>query len=408
MKKKNLLLIIFLSLLLFLVSCGKKEGGADNTMSENKKTDKKKISVEEFEKQKNEYLSIATPQELLVKIRGEGDKKGLTQDEYIKLVQTFAYVDVINVGYGKNITLEALSIARKERPLPEYDKKVLDEIFSDPWAQVRAYTFDRISVLTKPTAEVAETVKAAFKNEKEKIAIYKGISALSSLKRYGGKEDEEIVDLIVREVKSDNDDIRRKIAHEFGKEWFKGNQKVKDSLLVLMNDSKKTVAEEACESAGIHNDPKLLEESMKILGDESKAELHSACVSGFVNSWWRGNTNEATYKYTMEYLKKTPRNENVPGWRLVTNIRISSNLENWQDTTSPYFNRKELIEALKDIIKDPDSTRAVRVSAVGTLANHAEKEEYLAFESEIKKITGDGKEEIIKRYNNEIKYRKMK
>ncbi len=402
-KKYNLMSLIFLLFVIAFIGCSKKENVEIG----------KKADAEKFEKEKKEYESLKTPQELLKKIRG--DKKGITKDEYIKLVQTLAYADYNKdtLMYDKkNITYEALEILRKESNESYqyyYNAEVMEKLLSDPSPQVRRHVFYLLTTFANSNnAQIKEIAKTAFKNEKDPFVLIEGIAALSTLKHFGKPEDTEIAQLIAEQAKSDNVRIRRKVAVNIGSVWFKGSKAAVDTELMLIDDKIPEVANEACEYSGDLNNARIVEKISTIMKDNTKEKLQGYCVAGLIKSWWHNNTNETAYKMTMDYFKRTPRTKDTPFWYPISAINLPESILSNFLKSAPYFNKEEFINVMKEIVKDTNSNCLARSSSIRAIAKIGTKSELTALGTAVKNLKDDDKSkaELMRVYERELKGKK--
>ena len=92
----------------------------------------------------------------------------------------------------------------------------------------------------------------------------------------------------------------------------------------------------------------------------------------------------------MNYFKKTPRNEHVPAWLALSSIsNISkSNIDEWKKKAT-YYNPKEIIDAMTDILKDPKADFVARKETLFVIKTHGGKKALEALKPVVDKLSDD-------------------
>ena len=304
--------------------------------------------------------------------------------------------------YNKNITIETLK-KQKVEPAIKYDVAVLKKLFADSSPLVRGYAFNILQSYRAYTNEIVDIAKEAFKNEKDVFVLHRGIHALSNLKHHTKPDDSEIAQLILREAKSDNALIRNQVAIYLGRIWFKDSKEAVDTELMLIDDKVPLVAHSACSNSGHLNNERILAKVAEIMKDDSKEDLQENCAIGLIRSWWNENTNETAYKMTMDYFKKTPRKRDTPYWFTISTMNLSESTVANNLKAAPYFNKGEFISAMKEIIKDENSSLLTRKTAITSIAIYGTKAELVALGPVIKKLKDRDSKYMEEAYTEELK-----
>ena len=93
-----------------------------------------------------------------------------------------------------------------------------------------------------------------------------------------------------------------------------------------------------------------------MLNDDAAFDCHGDAVDSLVDLWFdfpfHENTSEAAYKATMDYLKKSSDNENIPYWTAVISFNTKgSEFDSWQEKAT-YFDVKEVVQVMTNIFKN--------------------------------------------------------
>ena len=334
----------------------------------------------------------STAEDLLSHI---SDRENLTTDEFKWLISTYSNVKINDdFTLEDNITDEALK-ELKSSAFPPLSSYVEDLIKSDS-AQVRGYVVSQMSSLFGVSGSNIELAKDLLKNEKEPYVIYKAAKALSNEL----KSDEAIAEFFKKISESDNALIRKAAVQGFANSWSKDVEGATDIVIKMMNDTDKEVRKAACSGAGNLGDESVIEPLVKILNNPDDYEIHGSCIEGLVDLWYDfpffEKTSEKAYKATMDYLKKTPRTENVPYWTTVGSFKTTSTQDSftkWKEKAT-YFKEDEIYNVMVDIIKDENANWLGRSSAIDVIKAHCSEEKYKSLKTIIDGLT-DSKASLL-------------
>lgn len=183
-------------------------------------------------------------------------------------------------------------------------------------------------------------------------------------------------------------------ANWIGSYW---NNKMEGSVevqLALMNDEDESVAKAAYKKSEDTDDKRIMEALKEALEDPGKADLHYYCLESLLGKWFdyseHKKTNKEAYKITMYYFKKKPRTEKVPVWMGLSNLKIisDSNFGDWKKKAK-YYNPKEIVDIMRDIIKDADTDYLCRISAIEVIGKHGGKKAIKDLKPLMKKLKDD-------------------
>ena len=371
-----LLVIVLLMSALFVLTGCDKETATDNTDEGTKELD----------------YANSTAADLLEHI---ADKDNLTTDEFKWLISTYSNVKINDdFTLEDNITDEALDEI-KSSAYPPLGSYIADLIKSDA-PQVRGYVVSQMRSLFGVSDSNLDLAKDLLKNEKDPYVIYKAATALSNEL----KSDEAIAEFFKKISESDNALIRKAAVQGFANSWSKDVEGATDIVIKMMNDTDKDVRKAACSGAGNLGDEAVIEPLVKILNNPDDYEIHGSCIDGLVDLWYDfpffEKTSEKAYKATMDYLKKTPRTENVPYWTTVGSFKTTSTQDSftkWKEKAT-YFKEDEIYNVMVDIIKDENANWLGRSSAIDVIKAHCSEEKYKSLKPIIEGLT-DSKASLL-------------
>ncbi len=382
MKKISKILAIVLALVLVFsfAACGKKaetpSPAADDSLVEGLT--------------KAEYDSM-TAEQLLKK--GVKDVNNVSADEYYWLISTYAYVDIVDdeddayyMGLADNITDEAInSIEYEAEPaLSEYIGRTLES--KSP--QVRGYGVSQIDSLFGVSDSNLDLAKNLINTETDNYVLYCAMKALSNELA----SDPAIAEFAFKMADADYFKLRVQAACAFGNSWSKGVDGVVDKIIAMMNDENQDVRSAACRNCGDLEDEAVIDPLVSILNNDAEYELHGDCIEALVDLWYDYPfyecTSEKAYKATMDYLRKTPRSENVPYWTSVGSFKVKAedDYDEWR-AKATYFNPDEVYEVMVDIIKDGNANWLGRSSAIDEVKAHCSAEQFASLKPIIDGLT---------------------
>jgi len=225
------------------------------------------------------------------------------------------------------------------------------------------------------------------------------------LSNEGGK-DPVVGKYLLDMAKHENAKIRWGAARGLANSWSKSVEGVADAVITLMNDADMDVRKIACRNAGKLADEKVIEPLVAILNNNADKNLHSDCMDALATLWYDfpffENTSEKAYNAFINFLKKTPRTEDIPNWSCLSSVSITGNdYEKWK-TKATYFNIKNFCAVCTDIIKDNNANWMLKNAEIKAIALHGTKADLQAIKSVIDNLTCKNANFIQDAYKKEL------
>ena len=396
MKRFNKILAILLvfALLFGFAACSKKDTPADSDFT----------LVEGLTKE--EYDGM-TADQLLKK--GVADRDSVTAEEYYWLISTYAYVDIVDdaddayyMGLEDNITDEAIEMLDYEAT-PSISTYIA-AVLQSPIPQVRAYGVSQINTLFGVSDSNLELAKQLIETENDNYVLYCAMKALSNELA----SDPDIAKFAFRMADADYFKLRVQAACAFGNSWSIGVDGVVEKIISMMNDDNQAVRSAACRYAGDLEDEAVIDPLVAILNDDSQYELHGDCIESLVALWFdypfHECTSEKAYNATMDYLRKTPRSENIPYWTSVGSFRTiaeGEDFDSWQ-AKATYYNTDEIYDVMVDIIKDGNANWLGRSAAIDEIKAHCSAQQFAALKSVVDSLTDSDASLVQSAYESKV------
>ena len=328
---------------------------------------------------KEKYQTM-TEDDLLATVK---DINNVTTDEYVELINTLRFVDIVDdpestnyMGLAENITTTALGKIEYEAK-PKFQDYV-DTLLQSEYPQVRGYAFSNMGSLFGVSDESISKSKEILKTEENDYVLYCAISAFSNEL----KTDPDILDFAVRMSESDNPKLRYRAALAFGNSWSIGVDGALDRVLMLMKDENTDVRAVACQYSGKLADDSVVDPLVEIINDESEdIKVRKSCVEGLFSLWYdypfHKNMSEKAYKATMDYFKTTPRNNDIPYWSNVGLFanKASTSYDEWKENAT-YFDTDELYDVMCGIVEDSEANWMARTAAVRAIKAQCSEEQF--------------------------------
>lgn len=206
-------------------------------------------------------------------------------------------------------------------------------------------------------------------NEKDLAVL---LQLVSSLKNLGGR-DKDVGSFLAKMAEHENPKLRRAVAVGIASSWNEKMENVVPIMEKLMfEDPEEEVREAACKYAGKLKREELLTTYEKILTDQTKTNEHPNCIDGVMSLWWNypfhDTYSEKAYKMTLDYLNKTPRDNDNPSWSMVDDFsHMAKDFEKWKQNAT-WYKETDLHKSLADIVRDPNANWMARTGAVKSLA----------------------------------------
>ena len=323
------------------------------------------------------------------------DVSNVTKDEYVALISTYSNVTIKDdLTLENNITDEAIKkIDSKAKPsLDEY----LPELLKSDSPQVRGYGISLITSLLGVSSDNLALAKELIKTETNPYVLCRAVKSLSN-----ELKDTEVKDFVFKMAENENAHIRVQAAYAIGNSWSKEAQGAVDKIITLMKDSDVDVRKSAASGSGKLNDEKVIDALVEILNNNDDSDVHASAVEGLSHLWYDypffKNTSEKAYRATMDYYKKTPRNDKVPAWNSLSAFRTVSTQDTFTEwkTKSTYYNTDEIYNIMVELIKDGDCNWLGRTSAIDVIKNHCGDETFNSLKEIIDGLT-DAKASLVK------------
>lgn len=355
---------------------------------------------ENNDKEELDYANM-TADDLLSHI---ADINNVTAEEYTWLISTYSNVKIKDdFTLEDNITDEALEQIKSDAK-PSLDS-YLENLLTSDAPQVRGYGISLITSLFGVSDKNIELAKKLIKDEKDPYVLYKAIVAL----RNEAKDSEEVASFLLKMAENENSKIRAQAAYAIGNSWSKGVDGAVDAIIKLMNDTDTDVRKAACSSAGELGDEAVIDPLVVILNNDADADIHSSCVDGLVDLWYDfpffEQKSEKAYNATMDYLKKTPRTEQVPNWMAVGSFKTTStqdSFKKWKEEAT-YFNTDEVYNVMVDILKDGNANWLGRTAAIDVIKAHCTQEQFDSLKAIVDGLTDSKASLVQSSYENKAK-----
>ncbi len=393
MKQATRLLALLLTLVIVFgfAGCGKKGAPEESTTTA---ASSEEIKVEGLTKE--EYDAM-TADDLLARIK---DTSAVTADEYYWLLSTYAYVDIVDdpeesyYYLADSITKEALD--KLETDAIPGSADYIDRLLDSPYPQVRGYGASLFGGLFGASGSDIERAKKLLETEEDHYVLYKLMDSLSNELA----TDPAVKDFAFRMAKAEDPKLRATAAYGIGNSWSKDVDGVADMIIELIGDKDDIVRSIACRRAGQLKDDAVIDPLVAILNNDDDYELHGDCISSLVDLWWDYPFMEAhsekAYRATMDYLRKTPRSENVPYWTAVSSFKTvnEDKFEDWKAGAS-YYNPDEIYDVMVEILKDENANWLGRSAAIDVIKVHCSAEQFAALKDIVYGLT-DSKADLLK------------
>lgn len=252
------------------------------------------------------------------------------------------------------------------------------------------------------TWDEASLALAKERTEKETVYYVLGymLDALSN-----EAKDPVISDFILRMSAHEDDIVRATSAHALAYLPDDRMDEAVDGILKLMADPNQEVRIKACIYADDF-DERVLPGLRTILMDREDHACHNTALSSLKNFWF-GSFGKAgspdAYALTLEYLKQTPRDQNVPNWLGISKlpVGVAPYLENWK-SEADFFDSADFIDTMLAIAEDPDASGHSRSAAVETAAAFASDAELDGIRARVQAVTDDAAADLMESFEDAV------
>jgi len=315
------------------------------------------------------------------------DTTNPTIKEYKGIILNYAYTPINDeFQMEKNSTDSVFSRLRENKAkIPNTDSLIF-EFMKNQSPQVRGWALRQIGGFFGVNKDHLNAAKEIIANEEDLYVIFTVINALSNEGR-----DPVVGKYLLDMAKHENPIIRRAAAGALANSWSKSIEGVVDAVITLMNDEDIEVRKIACRNSGKLADEKVIAPLVVILNNNADKNLHSNCMDALAKLWYDfpffENTSEKAYIAFMNFLKKTPRTEDIPNWSCFSGISTKGNdYEKWR-TRAKYFNVKNFCTVCTDIIKDNNAYWMLKTAAIQAIALHGTKADLQALKPVIDNLS---------------------
>ena len=373
-----------------LAACG---GG---TAQESAKTENGQTQQQE---QKQEPARNKTADELWASI---ADTTQPTLAEYKNIILNYAFATVNDdFRLEENASDSVISRLSKDKAtFPNYDDLVF-EMMKHEAPQLRRWALIKTYSLYGMNSQHLNAIKELIANETNLYVIHEAIKALSN-----EGSDPVVGQYLLDMAKHENAKIRKDAALALGNSWSKSIEGAVDAIITLMNDSDLEVRKTACKWSARLADEKVIDPLVVILNNDADAKLHGDCMNALAALWYDypsfKNTSEKAYNAFINYLKKTPRTENIPNWTSLSPISTKgSAYEDWKAGTK-YFNVKNFCAVCTELIKDNNTNWLLKDAAIKAIALHGTKTDLQALKPIMDKLTCKMADNLRDTYQKEL------
>lgn len=381
MKKISALILAALMLFTF-AACGGAGEGATEPATENSTTQAPTAEGTYGGLSKSDYDSM-TAEDLIGRF---ADRLNPTLDEYVQLIETYAFATVKNTtDFEDNITDEALSALKKEKAnLPKL-ADVFPVIVKSTSPNVRGYAYKelRTNFFDTDTA-VYSLIQELYPGETDSFVITCIIrGAVNTL-----RNDQAFADYIV--ANSDGDEYRKVyVAEAMGIVEPEDRSKLADVAVKYMEDESETVRKKVYATCGKLGDERVIDGLVAVLNDDAAYKLHGAAMDGLAGLWYdypeHENTSEKAYRATIDYFTKPSDDEHVPYWDAINAFNVTGGkviYDAWREKAT-YFDEAELVEAMLGITKDTSNEKLSRAGAIQVIGKFGTDEDMAAVKAVI-------------------------
>ncbi len=235
---------------------------------------------------------------------------------------------------------------------------------------VRAFVFERTVRNYSENQKELKNFVAVLKAEKSPKVIEAGLKSLMN----NLKVSADLYEFTKECAKSDDKVIRSSAALVLSNSNNKSVDGIFDEAIKLLNDSDNDVRKVVCKNLPRSGNEAVIPEIVKILGSSEQKELdiHGDCLDGLVSMWYNypvfDSQSEAAYKATLDYLKTTPRTNNVPAWNGMGKLSYNADKKPDWKAGATYFKAEDLVAVMFEIAKDPEASFNARKSAIKSIA----------------------------------------
>ena len=358
-----------------------------------------KSGVMQMHQPEREPDKSKTAEELWASI---ADTTNVTLAEYKNIIFNYAYISIDDdFRLKENASDSVISrLSKNKATFPDLGDLVF-EMMKNEAPQLRAWALVKTFSLYGMNSKHLNAIKELIANETNLYVIHEAIKALSN-----EGSDPVVGQYLLDMAKHENAKIRKDAALALGNSWSKSIEGAVDAIITLMNDSDLEVRKTACKWSARLADEKVIDPLVVILNNDADAKLHGDCMNALAALWYDypsfKNTSEKAYNAFINYLKKTPRTENIPNWTSLSPISTKgSAYEDWKAGTK-YFNVKNFCAVCTELIKDNNTNWLLKDAAIKAIALHGTKTDLQALKPIMDKLTCKMADNLRDTYQKEL------
>lgn len=301
------------------------------------------------------YASM-TPEELLEKLNF-ADPDHLTAEEYIRLIETYRFVDIDYQKLNLTNTWSITDQIRDKNIKFSYEEypECKSELMASEYPQVRAVAYEQVFGIFGADSADLDAAISALAQETDPYCLYVAVKAVGNEM----SKRKEIADFIFRMADHENPLIRRRTTTYIGSSRAAEVDGTIEKLIAMMSDEDQRVREAACEAAGDQHNEVVIEPLVAILNNPEEAEIHGAAIDGLSTLWldypYHEHASEAAYRATLDYYSVKPRTDKIPAWSGIPEFNMinQNKFSEWPGKDT-WFDADEFFGVMADVIADPD------------------------------------------------------
>ncbi len=391
MKKLFLSIVIMATSVCMMASCGNK---AANTGTEGAEA---AVEAADDNSPAMQLLnSVDFTEEGLKSMIKTPEKEVLTPDEFEALYLAYSKVSLKdNLELDQNFVGKVKNDVLSTHKRPENADDIFMKLLSNASPQVRGVAVQQFkSIFGVQDANVNKLVQM-LNNEKAPYVIKEGIKTLAN-----EMKKPEVAKFILSQISSDNKYIRKAVALSVGNFWSKGVDGMADAAKKLMADSDEDVKKTILGNVGALTDESLVPELEKVLNDPAQAKLHGEAMRSLYTMWYgypkHENTSKAAYTVALNYLKKTPRTNEIPAWTSIGALETQNakEIDGWK-ARATYYKDAEWVKVMMDIATDANASWLGRSSAVKVIAKIGSKADLEKVKAAVAGNSSDSSQKLV-------------
>ncbi len=161
---------------------------------------------------------------------------------------------------------------------------------------------------------------------------------------------------------------------------------IEEVAVKYLDDADAGVRADACKNLAHNKFASAMPKIEEILKSSDDAKLLEGCMKGIMDQWYYApffkEFDAKAYQLTLDYLKKTPRSKDLPGWSIISPLQKPAKDE-WKELAKNDFKANDLVAALSDVVKDDNAAPMAREYAVKAIAVQGTKADLEALDKAV-------------------------